>query len=126
MGSPRRLRALMLAGTLGACGDPEPTQLSDCARLSEPAAQEACRYRFIAPLLDDPDALDAALATIDDPGSRDLVLLRLAIADPRRAAGLCRRVTTEGAQARCRQVLGRPHLQSTRRPPEPAPQAPPP
>jgi len=124
MGRPRRLRALMVAAALAACGAPEPTQLADCAGLPDAAAQEACRYRFIEPLLDDPSALDAALATIDDPGSRDLVLLRLAIADPRRAAGLCRRVTTEGAQARCRQVLGRPHLQSTRRPPEP--QAPPP
>lgn len=112
---------LTLAALLAfACGG-APQSLEDCDEVRDPAAQEECRYTFILPLLGDPPSLDAALASIDDPGSRDLLLLRLAIADPKRAGALCKRVATEGAKARCRQVLGRPHLQSTRRPPEPQP-----
>ena len=125
MGASHRLRAVRPLLLLAlACGTPEPAALADCAALSDPAEREACHFRFIAPLVGDDAALDAALASLDDPGSRDLVLLRLAIANPKEAAGLCRKVTTEGAKARCRQVLGRPHLQSTRRPPKPPAEAP--
>jgi hypothetical protein len=99
----------------------EPVTVAECASLSPPAEVEDCRLRLVQPIIDDDAALDAALTQIDDPGSRDLLLLRLAISDPPRAARLCRRVETEGAQARCRQVLGRPHLQTTRRAPKDPP-----
>lgn len=125
MGPTARFRALnevlALVFALIGCRQ-EPASISDCAALP-PAEREACHYGFIAPLVGDPAALDAALDTIEDPASRDLLLLRLAIADPPQAAGLCKRVVTEGAKARCAQVLGRPHLQSTRRPPSPPPEA---
>lgn len=103
-----------------------PASLADCSLVDDPAEREACHYTFIQPLLADPPALDAALAGIEDSASRDLLLLRLAIADPKRAAALCTRVASAGAKERCRQVLGRPHLQSVRRPPKPpaSPEAP--
>ena len=66
----------------------------------------------------DTKALDAALADIAEPESRDLLLLRLAIAEPQKAGRLCERVTTPGADEKCRQVLGRPHLQTTPKPPK--------
>lgn len=100
----------------------EPCTVAECARLGTPAEAEDCRFRLVQPLVGDDAALDAALADIPDPGSRDLLLLRLAIADPPRAGRLCKRVETEGAIARCQQVLGRPHLSTTRKPPvEPSP-----
>jgi hypothetical protein len=104
----------------------EPVTVAECARLGSRAEIEDCRFRLVAPLVGDDQALDAALADIPDPASRDLLLLRLAIADPPRAGRLCKRVETDGAETRCRQVLGRPHLSTTRRPPaEPAPETPP-
>jgi hypothetical protein len=75
------------------------------------------------PRLDD-DALDVGLVEIDDVTSRDLVLLRLAIAAPRHAAALCGRVRTAGAEEKCQQVLGRPHLGTERRAPKPPPTGP--
>ncbi len=111
---------MILLALLVACQG-EPETVAECARLRTEAAVEDCRLRLIKPLVDDPAALDAALADIDDPRSRDLVLLRLAIDDPQRAGRLCEKVETEGAQDRCRQVLGRPHLRTTRRPPEAPP-----
>ena len=121
MSLPPLLRGL-LAALVAGCNS-APASLADCVQVSDPAAREECHYTFILPLLDDPPSLDAALASLDDPASRDLLLLRLAIADPKRAAALCKRVASEGAKERCRQVLGRPHLQSTRRPPQPPPTA---
>ncbi len=103
----------------------EPDTVTGCARLGSQAAVEDCRFRLVEPLVGDDAALDAALADIPEPASRDLLLLRLAIADPPRAGRLCRRVETEGAETRCRQVLGRPHLSTTRKPPaDPAAAAP--
>lgn len=119
----------MTAACVTACSEPDPETLADCAQLSEIAAREECRYTFVAPLVGDTKALDAALAEIPEAESRDLLLLRLAIAEPRKASKLCERVTTPGAGERCRQVLGRPHLQTTPRPPKDPPtggSAPPP
>ena len=99
-----------------ACTD-EPTTVTGCSALDSPAEREDCRFALVKPLVDDRGALDSALDEIADVRSRDLLLLRLAIADPARAGRLCGRVETTGAQARCTQVLGRPHLSTTRRPP---------
>ena len=96
---------------------PEPTTVAGCAALGTPAEVEDCRFAMVRPLIGDSDALDDAIAGIPEAMSRDLLLLRLAIADPPRAGRLCRKVETEGAVARCQQVLGRPHLSTTRRPP---------
>ena len=108
---------VMLLTLLLAC-QPEPTNVAECAQLGDAAAREECRYGFVAPLVGDTKALDAALADIAEPESRDLLLLRLAIAEPQKAGRLCERVTTPGADEKCRQVLGRPHLQTTPKPPK--------
>lgn len=111
--------SLALLLLLGCAAEPET--VAGCATLRDPAAVEDCRFRLVQPLVGDDDALDAALAEIPEPGSRDLLLLRLAISDPPRAGRLCKRVQTEGALARCRQVLGRPHLSTSRKPPTQTP-----
>lgn len=98
-----------------------PETLADCAGLRDEADREECRFQLVSPLLPDPNhpapdrkafqrALDEALAQIEDPRSRDLLLLRLAISSPATAGYLCTKVETEGARQRCQQVLGRPHL----------------
>ncbi|MCB9776992.1 MAG: hypothetical protein H6742_00335 [Alphaproteobacteria bacterium] len=113
----------LLLGLLAGCS-PEPTAFDDCGRLSG-TAREDCRLRFGQALLDDPAALEQALATLD-PGSRDLLLLRLAVAEPARAGQLCRQVATATAAEKCNQVLGRPHLGTTPKPRQPDGAPPPP
>ncbi len=109
--------ALLLA--LLACSKPET--VAECASLRAEADREECRFDLLVPLLPDPNhpapdrkafqkALETALDDIEDPRSRDLLLLRLAIASPSTAGFLCTKVETEGARLRCQQVLGRPHL----------------
>ena len=105
-----------------ACGG-QPQTLADCARLGDPSEAEECRYTLVSPLVGDKKALAAALSEVEATAgaqSHDLLVLRLAIAEPSRAGALCAEAKTEGAQEKCRQVLGRPHLGTTRR----APQAP--
>lgn len=109
----------MILALLLSCA-PAPTSLPDCDRL-DGMAREDCRFGFARALVADPPALQEALLGIDDPVARDLLLLRLAVDDPARAGQLCQQVQTDGAIQKCRQVLGRPHLQSLPR----APQAPP-
>ena len=103
---------LLLA--LAACAA-EPRRIEDCGKLRGTAAVENCRWRFVEPVADDPEALRAALAAIPEAASRDLVRLRLAIEHPDRAASACREVETPGARERCEQVLGRPHLGAAER-----------
>lgn len=121
-----RVTSLLLL-MLGACGQPAPASVGECGRLSDPASRETCRYEMLLPTVSgarlDSDTLDAGLVEIDDDTSRDLVLLRLAIAAPKHAAALCTRVRTDGAAEKCRQVLGRPHLGTERRAPKPPPGA---
>ena len=110
-------------------GCSEPKTLADCAGVRDAAEREECRFQMVRPLLPDPNdpkpdykalkkGLDAALAAIDDPRSRDLLLLRLAIASPSTAGFLCNKVETDGARQKCQQVLGRPHLGTVRKAPE--------
>ena len=106
-----------LTGLLLAACTPTPTTVAGCAELGSPGEIEECRYRLVAPLVDEPAAFEAALGQIESPESRDLLLLRLAIPHPNRAARLCQLTSTAGAKEKCKQVLGRPHLQSTPRPP---------
>ena len=107
---------------------PAPEVLVDCDTIADPTQRENCRFEMVQPLMDDPDALIAALDQVVDPASRDLLLLRLATSNPKLNSTLCREAATAGAQERCQQVLGRPHLSTTRRHPEgtpPQPVAPP-
>ena len=122
-------RLICTAGLLVGCsGGPAPTHIGECGRLSTPHEVESCRYDMLQPVVSGPrldaDALDDGLKEIADDTSRDLVLLRLAIAAPKHAGTLCKRVRTAGASEKCRQVLGRPHLGTERRAPKPPPTAP--
>jgi hypothetical protein len=109
------MRTLSLILGLVACGG-APKTLEGCATLSDAAAREDCRLEQLVPLFEagDEAAFAEGLAQVDDPLSRDLVRLRLAVGNPHRAGHLCRTVETEDAQEKCRQVLGRPHLSAPR------------
>lgn len=97
-----------------------PARFEECPQLRDATAVEECRFAFASPLVADPPALSAALATVPEAQSRDLLLLRLAIAHPTRAPALCAQVETPSAREKCQQVIGRPHLQSgPRRAPAP-------
>ncbi len=116
---PRR-RAAQLAMTallssIAACtGD-----ANDCASLRDDVARENCLFDRISAAFEagDPTWRDQ-LAEITNIDSRDLVRLRLAIVDPRQGPTICAEVETPAAKARCRQVVGRPHLASPPRPEE--------
>ena len=47
-----------------------------------------------------------------DSATSDLLLLDLAVQEPKFAFTLCKKVQTEQAKEKCRQVIGRPHLQA--------------
>ena len=57
-----------------------------------------------------PDQLKMTLAA-EPTGTQDLLLLTLAIRNPSSAGQFCKQVHTETAKDKCRQVIGRPHLQ---------------
>lgn len=99
------------------CQEPTPADLAGCAELSAPTAREECRFGMVAPLAEDREAFQAALAEIDDPYSRDLIRYRLAFQDPQKHSGLCREVEEATLHEKCRQIIGRPHLSSTRKKP---------
>jgi hypothetical protein len=109
--------ALMVA-ILGLASCSQPETVADCAGLRSAQDREQCRWDKIAPLADDPDAVETALAQVEPAESRDLIRLRLSIAHPTRASAWCRTVETSGAQEKCRQVLGRPHLGTAPRAPK--------
>jgi hypothetical protein len=99
------------------CGRPEaPAELAACSALADLTAREDCRLKLLEPLFESKDAgaFQRALDALEDPASRDLVRLRLAIRDPNRGGRLCEQVETKPAQRKCRQVLGRPHLRGQR------------
>lgn len=116
-----RQRFGLLLAPLGAlaCGGAAREGRPDCETLALAADREECRYTLTLPLVDDEPALNRALAAIADDASHDLLLLRLAITRPDQGARLCARTRTAQAQEKCQQVVGRPHLQTTRRPPQP-------
>lgn len=109
----------MLALGLALASCAQPTTVAGCGDLGDAAEREDCRWRLVEPLAGDDAALAAALAEVTPAESRDLLLLRLSIAHPTRAGAFCRQVTTPGAQEKCKQVLGRPHLGTAPRNPRP-------
>jgi len=126
--TPILRNSLLVVLSASCTGGSPPAHIGECGRLSTPAEVETCRYEMLQPTVSGPrvdtEALDAGLKEIGDDTSRDLVLLRLAIAAPKHAGRLCDRVRTEGASEKCSQVLGRPHLGTERRAPKPPPTAP--
>jgi len=65
------------------------------------------------PLLGEWEQFDSSIKDLDQ-GTRDLLLLRLAVQQPRYSPQLCQRVETENAKEKCKQVIGRPHLTTPR------------
>lgn len=108
-------RRICVFGLVLGCAS-EPTSLDDCSLLTAVVEREDCRLRFLAPLFErgGEEALREGLRALEDPVSRDLVRLRLAVGSPHRAGSLCREVETPDARAKCQQVLGRPHLRAPR------------
>ena len=108
--------AAVLILMLGGCDTP-PETLADCAGLSSPTERESCRFDMVAPLAEDEDAFEAALAEIAEPYSRDLIRYRLGVQDPQKYSRLCRDVEDPALHEKCRQIVGRPHLSSKRKKP---------
>jgi len=99
---------------LAACGGGDEGR---CERLRDPAEQQDCHLEELATLFGEGDeaAFVEGLAALEDPLTRDLVRIRLAVDRPERSGWLCARVETEGARDKCRAVLGRPHLRAPAR-----------
>ena len=97
---------LLLALLIG-CG--RPPGIAGCASL-DGTQKEDCRFDEAKKLVGDKAEFTAAIATIEDPTARDLVLVRLAFELPSSSAALCSQVTTTIGKQRCQQIIGRPHL----------------
>ncbi len=61
-------------------------------------------------LLNSVEALESKLQTMTST-EQDLLLLSLAVRSPHQAPHLCKRVNGSTAVEKCKQVVGRPHLQ---------------
>ncbi|MDP2313356.1 MAG: hypothetical protein Q8P41_10655 [Pseudomonadota bacterium] len=92
--------------------------LPGCDGLGDPIAREECRYDAVKPLVNDDQALRAAVDSMSDEASRDLLLYRLAVDNPQRAQSLCALTRTPVLREKCDKVIGRPHLAG---PPRPSP-----
>jgi hypothetical protein len=64
-------------------------------------------------LMNNWEQFDAKISTLEN-ADRDLLLLRLAVQQPRYSTILCRRVQSQNAKEKCKQVIGRPHLTTPR------------
>jgi len=62
------------------------------------------------PLLGQWEEFDQKVNRLEDNIEKDLLLLRLAIQQPSYSTALCRRVISNNAKEKCKQVIGRPHL----------------
>ncbi len=83
----------------------------DCASVEDGVQREECLFQEAVLLSGDRASLENYIFQIEDPASQDLLRLRLAVRDPATNQWLCDTVSTRSAQDRCRQVVGRPHLQ---------------
>ena len=87
----------------------EAQTLRDCSGEQDPVS---CAVALFAQSEQPPRELAAQIAEWkQDARSRDLLRLRLAVRDPRRAGVFCPEMETPAGHERCKQVLGRPHLQ---------------
>jgi len=88
---------------------------SDCDSISDAVQREECLFQQATLLGDDKASIKHYIAQITDPSSQDLLRIRLAVRNPGRLQWLCEDVSTRSAQDRCRQVVGRPHLQQMKK-----------
>ena len=68
----------------------------------------------LTPLIGNWKSFDTRLLQSPGPDEKDIVLLSLAVENPRHAPELCKRTEGKGAKEKCRQVIGRPHLGTAR------------
>jgi hypothetical protein len=71
-------------------------------------------HRELEALIGNWKSFDARLRLVQGKDERDIVLLSLAVENPRHAPDLCKRTEGKGAKEKCRQVIGRPHLGTAR------------
>ena len=75
-----------------------------CFQETKPTAQT------LLPMLNNPKALEVELQKLSSPVEKDLVLLQLAVRQPKYARMLCKKIQTDNAKEKCQQIIGRPHL----------------
>lgn len=86
-----------------------------CPSVSDAVQREECYFQEASKLGSQRAEIKHYIAQLSDPSSQDLLRLRLAVHDPARNQWLCEDVATRSAQDRCRQVVGRPHLQQKKK-----------
>ena len=89
---------------------PEPASFADCAALVSPDLRTVCRVVQLADVAWDRDLLISQADSIQDPLERDMLLVELAVGDPRNQGWICKQVRHDYGAKKCEQVLGRPHL----------------
>lgn len=99
----------MMLLLLAAC-TPEPASFADCAALASPDQRTVCRLTQLEGVASDRDVVLSQADTIQDPLERDMLLVELAVGDPRNQGWICKQVRHDYGAKKCEQVLGRPHL----------------
>lgn len=89
---------------------PKPASFAECGALESPDQRTVCRLEQIAPVASDREAVLAQADSIDDALERDMLLVELAVGDPRNQGWICKQVRHDYGAKKCEQVLGRPHL----------------
>lgn len=89
---------------------PAPASFEECARLQSPDERTVCRVEQLAGLASEQDRVLSLADSIQDPLERDMLLVELAVGDPRNQGWICNQVRHDYGAKKCEQVLGRPHL----------------
>jgi hypothetical protein len=87
----------------------------DCASIEDWQNRLDCAYSSAEAHVDEDEALITALQTLSSKEDQDMILYRLAFNYPSEAPRLCKMVKTRAFEEKCQQVMGRPHLGTTRK-----------
>ncbi len=113
------LSLVLVGGLLGCGADDDATVTTptdgDCSSIEDWQDRLDCAYPMVEAHLEDDEALSTALDTLSAKEDRDMILYRLAFNHPTEAPRLCKKVQTEAFVEKCKQVMGRPHLGTTRK-----------
>lgn len=89
---------------------PAPASFAECAALESPDQRTVCRLGQLAEVASDKEKVLTLADSIQDPLERDMLLVELAVGDPRNQGWICKQVQHDYGAKKCEQVLGRPHL----------------
>lgn len=89
---------------------PVPTSFAECAVLESPDLRTVCRVGQLADVASEREEVLLQADSILDPLERDMLLVELAVGDPRNQGWICKQVRHDYGAKKCEQVLGRPHL----------------